>query len=122
MPEPAATALQIFLLLVLVVVGPPIDLLATRGLKRQPDTKKKLRYYRMGVAFQWICAALACVSLGLRACFFLRADVPLLSHTAVRIGLFLLLVLILLGNFRPALNALKRGSISPKFASYLRRL
>ena len=123
MSPPAALAIQVFLLLVLIVIGPPVDLVVTRGLKLRVGPGRKLRYYRIGIASQWICAALAFLSPGWRACFFLHPPpTALTARAAVRIVLWLILALIFLANFRPTAKALMTGSIPPNLARYLRRL
>jgi|SRR5271157_1337590 len=118
--------IQVFLLLLLIVVGPVVDLVATRGLKQRPDSAKKLRYYKIGIASQWLCAALACRAVGWDALFHLNAGSRdarwLLGHKPIAIAVAMLLAVIFLYNFRPAVKCLRTGVISSGVAKYLRSL
>lgn len=66
---PAALAVQHLLFLFLAVVAPIWDLYDTKRLKRNPESGRKIRYYRTLAAWLWIATAVAWVAVGFGALF-----------------------------------------------------
>ena len=64
-----ATVVQHLLFFFLVVVTPIWDYYDTRRLKQNPESGRKLRYYRTLMAWLWIASLLACLAVGFRALF-----------------------------------------------------
>lgn len=100
-----ATVVQHLLFFFLVVVTPIWDYYDTRRLKQNPESGRKLRYYRTLMAWLWIASLLACLAVGFRALFTIEtmpSEAPwLFGHVWVRYlveavsALFLALLLLL---------------------------
>ncbi len=83
-----STLMQHLLVLSLLVVFPVWDLFATRKLKRNPSSERKLRYYKTLCAWLWAASALAVVAIGFRPVITISpspGEIPwLLLHPWVR--------------------------------------
>ena len=84
-----ATVVQHLLFFFLVVITPIWDYYDTRRLKQNPESGRKLRYYRTLMAWLWIASLIACLAVGFRALFTIQPspnEAPwLFGHVWVRL-------------------------------------
>lgn len=65
----AGIVVQHLLFLFLLVAAPVWDFYDTRRLRKNPDSARKIRYYKTLMAWLWISTGLACLAVGWRPLF-----------------------------------------------------
>lgn len=71
---PAALTVQHLLFFFLVVVTPLWDYYDTRRLRQNPESTRKIRYYRTLCGWLWIATAVAYLTIGFRSLFIITPE------------------------------------------------
>ena len=123
--SPAGLVIQHALLFFLVVVAPLWDRYEIPRLKASTDPRRKLKFYWKVMAAEWVCAAVASLTLGLGTLYAIRVapgEIDWLAGSRGRLfvlGLFTVMALLLLA---PAIMALWSEKIRRQAAQAARKL